>query len=189
MDFCGCSCRSPIRVNPCCLQHQSKAPCGLRPMTGHELLKRQSSRDCNARLRTGMPSCQTFAEYIQQSEVRRILRATGAQAKLSIGQPGDRYEQEADRVAEKVMRMPDAEVAQRVESGTVQPMRIQRACPACENEPQRQPEEEEEQLQTKEAPGQTPQVGSGVEARINSLKSGGSPLDQATRSIFEPVSG
>lgn len=29
------------------------------------------------------------------------------QAKLTIGQPGDKYEQEADRVAEQVMRMPD----------------------------------------------------------------------------------
>ena len=33
----------------------------------------------------------------------------GIQAKLAIGQPGDRYEQEADRVAEQVMRMPDKE--------------------------------------------------------------------------------
>ncbi|MCF6218060.1 MAG: hypothetical protein L3J62_11755 [Gammaproteobacteria bacterium] len=29
------------------------------------------------------------------------------QAKLKIGQPGDKYELEADRVAEQVMRMPD----------------------------------------------------------------------------------
>ena len=30
------------------------------------------------------------------------------QTKLKIGQPGDKYEQEADRVAEQVMRMPDS---------------------------------------------------------------------------------
>ena len=29
------------------------------------------------------------------------------QAKLTIGQPNDKYEQEADRVAEQVMRMPE----------------------------------------------------------------------------------
>jgi hypothetical protein len=29
------------------------------------------------------------------------------QAKLKIGQPNDKYEQEADRVADQVMRMPD----------------------------------------------------------------------------------
>jgi hypothetical protein len=29
------------------------------------------------------------------------------QTKLTINQPGDRYEQEADRVADTIMRMPD----------------------------------------------------------------------------------
>jgi hypothetical protein len=36
------------------------------------------------------------------------LFASGAlQAKLKISQPNDKYEQEADRVAEQVMRMPE----------------------------------------------------------------------------------
>ena len=34
----------------------------------------------------------------QQAEIRRILRSTGTQAKLTVGQPNDKYEQEADRV-------------------------------------------------------------------------------------------
>ena len=60
------------------------------------------------------------------------------QAKLTVGQPGDKYEQEADRVADQVMRMPEP--------------KIQRVCPQCEEELQRQPKEEheeEETLQTK----------------------------------------
>ncbi len=32
------------------------------------------------------------------------------QAKLKIGAPDDKYEQEADRVADQVMRMPDPQV-------------------------------------------------------------------------------
>lgn len=32
------------------------------------------------------------------------------QAKLKVGQPGDKYEQEADRVADAVMRMPDPNI-------------------------------------------------------------------------------
>jgi hypothetical protein len=32
------------------------------------------------------------------------------QAKLTINQPGDRYEQEADRVADMVMRMPEPRI-------------------------------------------------------------------------------
>jgi hypothetical protein len=43
----------------------------------------------------------------QQAEVRRILRSIGAQAKLNIGQPNDKYEREAHRVADQVMAMPD----------------------------------------------------------------------------------
>ena len=48
-----------------------------------------------------------------QAEIRHILRSTGAQAKLTIGQANDKYEQEADRVADQVMRMSDDDVAQR----------------------------------------------------------------------------
>jgi len=36
--------------------------------------------------------------------------AAGIQAKLAVGQPGDKYEQEADRVADAVMRMPEPQV-------------------------------------------------------------------------------
>ena len=61
------------------------------------------------------------------------------QAKLTVSQPNDQYEQEADRLADQVMRMPEP--------------KIQRVCPECEEELQRQPmekdEEEEETLQTK----------------------------------------
>jgi len=127
----------------------------------------------------------------QQVQIQNILRSTGAQAKLTIGQPNDKYEQEADRVADQVMHMSDADVAQRVETGTVQPMRIQRMCPECEDEmAKRQPmEEEEEVLQTKEMLGQTPHLGSGVESRIANMKGGGQSLDQTTRAFFEPRFG
>lgn len=35
------------------------------------------------------------------------------QAKLKIGQPGDKYEREADQVAEEVMSMPEPEIRQK----------------------------------------------------------------------------
>lgn len=125
----------------------------------------------------------------QQTEIHNILHSTSAQAKLTIGQPNDKYEQEADRVAEQVMRMSDADVAQRVEAGIVQPMKIQRACTECEEEIQRQPEEEEEMLRAKGISGQTPNVNPSIESRINGLKGGGKPLDATTRSYFEPRFG
>lgn len=56
------------------------------------------------------------------------------QPKLKIGAPNDKYEQEADRVADQVMCMPNP--------GAVQPQtstpHIQRLCLECENELQRQ---------------------------------------------------
>lgn len=39
--------------------------------------------------------------------VQRLLRSSAIQAKLKIGQPNDKYEQEADRVADLVMCMPE----------------------------------------------------------------------------------
>ncbi|MCE8425220.1 MAG: hypothetical protein J5U17_05525 [Candidatus Methanoperedens sp.] len=44
---------------------------------------------------------------IGNQAVGRLIKSGALQAKLSIGQPGDVYEQEADRVAEQVMRMPE----------------------------------------------------------------------------------
>jgi hypothetical protein len=38
--------------------------------------------------------------------VQRLFKSGVIQAKLRIGQPNDIYEQEADRVADEVMRMP-----------------------------------------------------------------------------------
>jgi len=40
-----------------------------------------------------------------RADVRRILRGPHLQAKLTVGAPDDVYEQEADRVADEVMRM------------------------------------------------------------------------------------
>ncbi len=39
--------------------------------------------------------------------VEGLFKSGVIQAKLNIGQPGDKYEQEADRVAEQFMRMPE----------------------------------------------------------------------------------
>jgi hypothetical protein len=65
----------------------------------------------------------------------------GMQAKLTIGQPNDRYEQEADRVANQVMRMPEP-VRMTVRDFGRPP--IQRLCPEGEEELQRQPKQPEE---------------------------------------------
>ncbi len=140
------------------------------------------------------------------------------QAKLKVNQPGDVYEQEADRVADEVMRMPEPT------SHDVSPHSsptIQRKCAACANggEPcpqcaeeeqmaqtkpldsqitpliQRQTmeepedEEEEETVQAKEAAGSTSAVTPSIENHINNMRGGGELLPESVRTFFEPTFG
>jgi len=50
---------------------------------------------------------QAVQRLIKKSGIRGQESGVGIQAKLRIGKPNDKYEQEADRVADQVMRMPE----------------------------------------------------------------------------------
>ncbi len=131
---------------------------------------------------------------IGNQDVQRMLQTGTIQAKLTIGQPNDPYEQEADRVAEQVMRMPENTVvsppdhAVRTTSQLSGVRRedeiIQRMCTECEEEQliqqkpfastihpvvQRQVDEEEEVFQAKEYPGQEQQRSQVSESNIQRL--------------------
>lgn len=58
-------------------------------------------------------------------------RFPALQPKLTIGQPNDKYEQEADRVAEQVMRMPEPNPMTRRFLEGAKPGALQRACTSC----------------------------------------------------------
>jgi hypothetical protein len=68
------------------------------------------------------------------------------QAKLTVGPPGDRYEREADRVAEQVLSMPDRTPAPGAQSSTAQRQEEEEE---LQTKPLLQRQEEEEELQTK----------------------------------------
>jgi hypothetical protein len=86
---------------------------------------------------------------VGNARLSRMLNTT-VQAKLTVGAPNDIYEQEADRVADAVMRLPEPQMAEgAVVSQNVQPLRLQRFCPVCQAKLQRQPMDEEE---TEESP-------------------------------------
>jgi len=133
---------------------------------------------------------------LQQTHGNRYVQrvVAGIQAKLVVGQPGDIYEQEADRVADEVMRMPEPGVQRQVEPEDEEEEEIQ-AKPLAEEITQRvqrqvEPEEEEEEeIQTKQLPSQTPEIVPGVETSINSIRGGGQPLPDSTRAFFEPRFG
>src|SRR5438309_8354465 len=83
------------------------------------------------------------------------------QPKLTINQPNDVYEQEADAVADKVMRMPDNSLSQ---NAFFQPAisTIQRKCAECEEE------EVESNMQRKEANNNAVDTNASVANYINS---------------------
>ncbi len=118
------------------------------------------------------------------------------QAKLTISEPGDQYEQEADRVAETVMRMPEPIASGGVAvSGWVKDVHTQPEGSADAEKLHRQTmdeemlEEEEETLQAKEVSGETPEVTPELEARLNSSRGSGQPLPESVRAFFEPRFG
>jgi hypothetical protein len=61
-------------------------------------------------------------------ELTHVVQQTeNVRAKMTIGQPGDRYEQEADRVAEQVAAMPESSGVGKAGAGNSRAM-----CPECE---------------------------------------------------------
>lgn len=145
---------------------------------------------------------------IGNQAVQRLFKSGVIQAKLRIGQLGDIYEQEADRVAEQVMRMPEPPLQRQAEEEEEEEELIQTTPLAEQITPlvqrQAEPEEEEEEiqmvqrqiegekegeLQIKEIPGQTSGVTPNPEARINAIRGGGQPLPASTRAFFEPRFG
>lgn len=134
------------------------------------------------------------AQQAQQAEIRRILRSTGAQAKLTIGQPNDKYEQEADRIAEEVMRMPDPKLQRQNEPPEEEEEETLQTKPLTNQisplvQRQEEPPEEEEELQVKSKSGETSAVTPNLESHIQAMKGGGQPLPKSTRSYFEPRFG
>lgn len=117
------------------------------------VIQRKSACACGG----GCPGC------------REELEDLHVQTKLAIGAPGDPFEQEADRVADQVMRMPDT---------AREPIRVSRLMPPAH----------EGRLTSNSHPGVAKMTHS-AEAAVRNLRRGGQPLSEATRSYFEPRFG
>jgi hypothetical protein len=147
----------------------------------------QSTFDQRPHLSAGVPLAgsqqiaRLHSTYGNQAVLRMLSQsAQPIQTKLTVNQPGDEFEQEADRVADHVMRMTAPAAVQRKCTACEQEERLQRKCAEC------QEEEKETGLQRKQA-GAGPQVAPpSVYAVLNSP---GQPLDAATRAFMEPRFG
>jgi hypothetical protein len=113
----------------------------------------------------------------------------GLQPKLTVSQPGDEHEDEADRIAGAVMRM---RAAPRVDASVLrEPADIDRQADGERDEE----DDEEEQLvhpmaapgpRSDGAPGSTPRTApAAMRARLDALGQGGQPLPASERTFFE----
>jgi hypothetical protein len=96
--------------------------------------------------------------------VQRLLSSKAVQARLTVNQPDDQYEREADRVADVLTKTPDC-LIQRDATKT---------------------EEKEELVQMKTAGSQVREVSPDLEARINTARGSGQPLPDSLRTSLEP---
>lgn len=114
----------------------------------------------------------TERSQIGNHALQEQLRSNAVRPKLSVSQPGDRDEREADQAAEAVMRMPGRSGETLLTSQGLP--NIQRMCTECE---------EEEEVQRK------PGAGDHQADSDFSHPSGGQPLPASERSFFEPRFG
>jgi len=105
--------------------------------------------------------------------------AAGAiQTKLAINTPGDDYEQEADRVADQVMRMPRPKLQRACACGG--------GCPIWQKE---QVTSEHMRFQAKHAEASNVRETEAPSRVHEALRSPGQPLETATRAFMEPRFG
>lgn len=177
-------------------QHNARMP-ALRPSQSMMLQRKcacggssQSEGDC--------AECKAKR---REGEAPALIRT-----KLKMSQPGDQYEQEADRIAEHVMRMPESKVIQTLRlSNSTQNKSTQQLFPQFEGlqrqigeeeeilseplAPEVEEEEEEEEgevLQSKQYSGQTRTLTSTVPPSVpEALNEPGGVLDQSTRTFME----
>jgi Domain of unknown function (DUF4157) len=132
---------------------------------------------------------ETSPTFNTPSNFKRQTSNLPIQAKLTVGQSNDKYEQEADAMADKVVQRwaipnvtrPSGRDSQQIP--TITPFNInaaQRACAACEKE-------DKDHIQRKESGEMT--ASPSVESRLSATKGGGSSLPESTRTHMESAIG
>ena len=147
-----------------------------------------SARTTSASPRSRAPAHQ-LQNAIGNFATTRLLRSGQIQPKLTVSNPHDASEREADRVAVAVMRMPEPQPERTAQRS---PPSIQRKCTKCEEtlKPQPAPDEEEKIVQAKPADtSAAPAASSGLEPYLSTSRGTGQPLPPSSRAYFEPRFG
>ncbi len=120
---------------------------------------------------------------------RPFFTPSPIQAKLTIGRPDDRYEREADEMAERVINRPDKSlsppppVQQQEEEETVQPALFDSITPLVQRQVDKEAVQAKPALQ-RQAGGPTT-ASADLESRLQSTKGGGQALDEDTQARME----
>jgi hypothetical protein len=153
------------------------------------LLQRKCACGNSAGLTGTCSDCQTQNLTLQRRSIEPTKGAAvlplvhellPIQTKLTIGKPGDRHEQEADQIADRVMRMPEPSIQRQIEpeeeeeEGMVQRKAIRADAQANANANQVAPLDQ--QQESSEVPTTIHEV----------LRSQSQPLDPVTRAFMEP---
>jgi hypothetical protein len=117
-------------------------------------------------------------EYAFTRTLRTPPAGGAIQTKLAINEPEDEYEQEADRISEQVMRMPEP-----------RPQRAGACGGGYPTGPTEQPGQEHERVQTKGLGSSDAGLAAAPPIVHEALDSPGQPLDPATRAFMEPRFG
>jgi hypothetical protein len=141
---------------------------GLQARAEREPARSPRAANVHASVRGG----QAVAPDVGNQAIQHLFLTRAIQAKLTIGQPGDIYEKEADDVADRIMR-----------SSHIPP--IQRKCAACAAGTPCPKCEEEGKLHAEEGTGLTPRASAGTESSLMSLRGRGQPLPPSARAFFE----
>lgn len=179
-------------------------------LTSHFL---SHSANCAIRDRTFLQIQQDYGNRFVQGVVKKANisvrnRPSEIQAKLRMGQPGDKYELEADRMAEQVMRMPDSVCPGFIEDGLIhrqvegeetkkeeefiQPKPISEQITPLIQKQVEDPEKKKREVeifQSKKKCSGGVNATADVEPGIANLQGIGKPLSDAARSFYEPRFG
>ncbi|MES0489514.1 MAG: DUF4157 domain-containing protein [Leptospirales bacterium] len=156
----------------------------------------QTKNPSIARLNTSKIPPSAQREYIMHLQrtignqaVGRLWKSGWLQAKLNIGPANDKYEQEADRIADQVVSKPDTARGNVTNSSNKEISRTPLADSITPLQREATPEEEPEgqaKLQRKENREDAPK---NVESSINASRGGGKPLSASERDFYEPRFG
>ena len=172
-----------------------KTPDTKRPVSVSHSLK----TDTSSSMTSPLEEILVLQRSIGNRGVGDLLRSGVLHPKLIIGQPNDIYEQEADRVADEVMRMPlktgDNDQSPTGTQSTKPAIQLKLGCSSANGSPPG----EEDILERKIIPhiirgsdvdsGQSSDVTLSTESAIRSLPGKGQRLSRSERSFFEPRFG